>query len=128
MRLSSDGPTGWAARETRFEQYARTASLTLLFLGSPAFGAQQDTADPEVALSSAPVEVDGTVLFHVRGVEAYPAEKRAEAVARRIVALARDHAFRAHSLRVVESEIGTDVLAASQRVVVVTDTHARGAA
>jgi small-conductance mechanosensitive channel len=100
--------------------------LMLLLVASAAFAAEPDAAkSPELEVSAAPVEVDGTVLFHVRGVEAYPAEKRAAAIARRIVALARDRAFRIDSLRVAESEIGTDVLAGNQRVVVVTDTDAR---
>lgn len=51
---------------------------------------QADAAHPDAELPSAPVEIDGTVLFHVRGTMAFPAEKRAEAIAGRIEALAVD--------------------------------------
>ncbi|HUL14136.1 MAG TPA: hypothetical protein VLU73_18445, partial [Methylococcaceae bacterium] len=34
----------------------------------------------EAEIATAPVEIDGSVLFRVRGVSAYPAEKRAGAI------------------------------------------------
>lgn len=41
----------------------------------------------------APVKLDGTILFHVRGVSALPAEERAERIRRRIVELAGNDAL-----------------------------------
>src|SRR5262245_8919064 len=37
-----------------------------------------------------PVEIDGDVLFYVRGVSSYPAERRAQDLETRIVGLAKD--------------------------------------
>ena len=49
---------------------------------------------------SAPVVVDGAVLFRVRGTSAFPADKRAAIVAQRIVSLAADPGFTREQLRV----------------------------
>jgi small-conductance mechanosensitive channel len=51
-------------------------------------------------VETAPVVVDGIELFRVRGVSAFPADKRADLIAERIVALARDPAFNPDALRV----------------------------
>lgn len=49
---------------------------------------------------SAPVVVDGAVLFKVRGTSAYPADKRASIIAQRIMTLAADPAFTQAQLRI----------------------------
>jgi small-conductance mechanosensitive channel len=59
------------------------------------------------------------VLFSVRGSASYPAEKRAAAIAGRIVALARDRAFDPRSLAVGEGEGITAVMAGDRRVIAV---------
>jgi hypothetical protein len=49
----------------------------------------------------APVEIDGNVLFELRGATTLPAQRRAGGVRERIVALAADPAVRVDELRVV---------------------------
>lgn len=80
---------------------------------------------PEAEAQAAPVEIDGAVLFRVRGVSAFPAEKRAAGIAERIKALARNPDFRPDTLRAVESELGTSIVAGELRVMVVVDADAR---
>ncbi len=60
--------------------------------------------DPGIAPRTAPVTLDGETLFRLRGVSAYPAEKRAADVSQRIRALADDPTFSPEMLRVVEEE------------------------
>lgn len=58
---------------------------------------------------SAPVIVDGRVLFQVRGVTAYPAVQRAEEVRLRIVSLAEDESFNGSELTIVETEERSEI-------------------
>ncbi len=73
----------------------------------------------------APVVVDGVTLFHVRGVSAYPAEQRAENIRRRVAEIADDPAVPANSLTVAPSADYDEILAGSQRVMIVLDSDAR---
>ncbi len=73
----------------------------------------------------APVVVDGVTLFHVRGVSAYPAEQRADNISRRIAEIAADPSLSAGSLTVAPSADYDEILAGSQRVMVVLDSDAR---
>jgi small-conductance mechanosensitive channel len=74
---------------------------------------------------TAPVVVDGRVLLKVRGTSARPAEKRAQVISERIVALAADPGFKTEALRIV-SEPNADVLMAGNRLVMsVFDADAR---
>lgn len=50
--------------------------------------------------TSAPVVVDGAILFRVRGTSAYPADQRAITISKRIVSLAADRKFTREKLRV----------------------------
>jgi hypothetical protein len=50
-------------------------------------------------VDTAPVVINGRVRFQVVGVSAYPAERRAREIARRIEALAQDPTFDAKTLR-----------------------------
>jgi len=52
---------------------------------------------------TAPVVVNGKVRFHVVGVTAYPAERRASEIAKRIEALARDKKYDPKTLRVEDA-------------------------
>lgn len=58
--------------------------------------------EAEITLQSAPVVFDGATLFRVRGVGAYPAERRAEAIAVRLQNPAEDPSLQTSSLRIVE--------------------------
>jgi small-conductance mechanosensitive channel len=74
---------------------------------------------PDAEVPSAAVEVDGKVLFSVRGSVSYPAEKRAAAIAGRIVAAARDRSFDPRSLAVGEVEGIPAVMAGDRRIIAV---------
>jgi len=80
---------------------------------------------PEVAPATAPVRLDGSTLFRVRGVTAYPADVRAKAIAGRIRALAADRSFSPEKLRVVESPDSSQILAGDRLVAAVVDADAR---
>ena len=79
---------------------------------------------PEAETRTAPVTVDGRALFNVRGITAYPAEKRAAAIESRIIAAAEDEGLSTAQLRTVESERSTDVLAGQQVLTSVFDADA----
>lgn len=80
---------------------------------------------PEAEPQHAPVELDGTVLFRVRGIASFPADKRAEAIAGRIEVLAADASVPPDAIRAVEADFGTTIVAGSVRVMVVSDADAR---
>ncbi|MRR06472.1 MAG: mechanosensitive ion channel [Deltaproteobacteria bacterium] len=74
---------------------------------------------------AAPVVVDGKVLFKVRGSSAHPAEKRAQTIRDRIVAVAADPSFKREALR-IDSQPTVDVVMAGNRPVMsVFDADAR---
>jgi small-conductance mechanosensitive channel len=68
-------------------------------------------------LDAAQVEVNGELLFRVRGVTAYPAATRAEAIAARIEKLADDRNFDPASLAIEEKD-GHTLIKAGETVVV----------
>jgi small-conductance mechanosensitive channel len=74
--------------------------------------------------ATAPVIVDGATLFRVRGVSAYPAERRAQAIAERIRALARDKAVSLEALRVVEAADRSSIVVGDRTVMVVVNEDA----
>ena len=85
--------------------------LLVVFLLLPAIVcAQSQTEIKDAEPSSifgiaeiAPVVVNGKVRFHVVGVTAYPAERRASEISRRIEALARDKKYDPKTLRVEDA-------------------------
>ncbi|HVH57099.1 MAG TPA: mechanosensitive ion channel domain-containing protein [Vicinamibacterales bacterium] len=85
-------------------------------------GSGRGAAADEVA--TAPVEIDGAVLFRLRGVSSLPAEERARAASDRIVAAAADPTVSIDSLRVIESESVADVAAGDKPLVRVVDADA----
>ena len=74
----------------------------------------------------APVVVDGVMLFSVRGISSFPAERRARAIADRIVALAADSRFTKESLKIDDSDPAmSKVMTGNTMVVSVLDADAR---
>ncbi|WP_217618618.1 mechanosensitive ion channel family protein [Achromobacter sp. GbtcB20] len=95
-----------------------------------AFGAAGDEARStapalELTLETAPVEIDGQVLFTVRGLSSFPAEKRARSIGRRIEEAAADAAFASAGLKVDTIEAGSVILAGKTALMVVTDADAQ---
>jgi small-conductance mechanosensitive channel len=84
--------------------------------------AQDRAADDEVV--TAPVEIDGVVLFRLRGVSSYPAAVRAQMVSERIIAAAADPAVSLDSVRVVESGNVHSIAAADKPLLTIVDADA----
>jgi small-conductance mechanosensitive channel len=75
-------------------------------------------------VATAPVEIDGAVLFRLRGVSSFPAEERARAVSKRIVAAAADPAVAIDSLRVIETDSVADIAAGDKPLLRIVDADA----
>lgn len=95
--------------------------VLLLFLALIA-GAGRVYAQPAAGpadgdeVATAPVEIDGIVLFRVRGVSSYPAAARAQLIRERIEAFASDSTVSVDALQVVERG-GLLAIAAGERVI-----------
>jgi small-conductance mechanosensitive channel len=89
-----------------------------------AWGATAADDVPE-AVVLAPVVVDGRTLFKVRGSEAFPAAARAEAIAARLVAIARDPGIAADTLALEERPLGSTIVDGGRVVMTVLEADAR---
>jgi small-conductance mechanosensitive channel len=112
-----------------FHVVVLVASCLTLGLSGLAAAAEEpaELLDVESALAgnTAPVVVDGVTLFRVRGIGAFPAEKRAEAISERIVALAADWSFPREALRLEEEAGATLIMADKKRIMGVFEADAR---
>lgn len=77
------------------------------------------------SMPTAPVVVDGTTLFRVRGVSAYPAERRAAEIAEHIRAVAANRDYSPERLTTEESPGGTRIMANQQPIMMIYDADAR---
>ncbi len=82
------------------------------------------SAVSENELVTAPVEIDGQVLFRVRGASSFPADQRAAAIRNRIEAAAADPSIRSDMLRSVDSGNFTTLLAGDRLLMILTDADA----
>jgi len=118
-----------------------SALILLLALPLGTAGARAETAPaapgsaatPEKAIvqnhtTTAPVLLDGRTLMRLRGISAFPAEKRAGEIAQRIEAFARDGNNPVESLRFVEHPDHTEIFAGNARLLSVfnEDAHLEG--
>jgi len=78
----------------------------------------------EAAARRAAVTLDGEVLFQVPGFPTYPAAERAQAIRQRIQAIAADRSIAIDSLRVIDMEDRTRIMAGDRIVVVFIDLDA----
>ena len=99
-----------------------STAQSLAASGQTAPPAAELEAETEYARAS--VTLDGENLFSVRGVEAYPAEKRAQVIGGRIRAIAADPSVSVAALRLAETERGTDILAGDRFLMTVTGSDA----
>ena len=98
-------------------KWAITLALLAFIVSTPV---QAGAASENTNLTqTAPVIVNGDVLFLVRGATAYPAHKRAKMVSKRIEALAEDENFDPKTLRIEESADRSEIKAGNQIVVTV---------
>jgi small-conductance mechanosensitive channel len=73
---------------------------------------------------TAPVEIDGTVIFIVRGVTSFPAESRAGIIRDRILATAANPDVTLDSIRTVDGDGMTRIVAADLQIMTVLDIDA----
>jgi small-conductance mechanosensitive channel len=94
--------------------------------GPPATEAAPGSArDPEAWPDVAMVQLDGHDLFHVCGLYSHPAAARARVIADRIERAAKDRAVSSDSLTLAEVELGTQIMAGDQLLLIVTEMDAR---
>jgi small-conductance mechanosensitive channel len=107
--------------------------LVLVILGatSPVFGQSQGStpadrasAEADSDAQQATVIIDGEPLFVVRGVSAYPAERRAREIADRIQTIAANKAIATSSMTLEDQPGATWILAGGSRLMAVTDEDA----
>ena len=79
----------------------------------------------ESSFRTAPVTIDGTVLFPVRGLQAFPAQERADIIGKLVEEIARDDSIRADAIATVESDVSTDIVAGGKVIMSVFDSDAR---
>ena len=85
----------------------------------PAFSDQNELANQSggsAKIETAPVVVDGEILFRVRGVTAFPAGHRAAIIAQRIEAAARNPEIQSDALQLVDAENRVRIDAGTQNV------------
>jgi len=79
----------------------------------------------EGQIQTAPVTIDGTVLFNLRGVSALPAEERAARVSKRIEEVAGNPAFDPATLTIADDGAITKVMAGETLILGMVDADAR---
>ena len=139
MRFADKSGTLTFAQDVRKQIFARgrvARSLAILLLVlATCFGtarAQSEGAEANDAsliasereVVTAPVVVDGHVLFRVRGVTAFPAAERAATIAQRIRAVAADAAISPNALHLVANEHWTEIVAGTNSIMGVFDADA----
>src|SRR5262245_7642365 len=106
----------------------RVALVSLaLAAGASSFGrveAQGTTEAVNDVVPAAPVELDGALLFNVRGVSSYPAETRARAIHQRIVEVANNPAVAVDSIRTLPTQGAIQILAGDLLIMAVFDADA----
>lgn len=104
-----------------------TLLLTSLVASAQQGNSEESTSAEDTAseIQTAPVKLDGETLFWVRGISAYPAEKRAAVIAGRIEAVAKDRGFDPQKLRLNETQFASQVMAGHLMIVTFYDEDAR---
>jgi small-conductance mechanosensitive channel len=113
----------------RLQSVALSSALVFAcMVGTAVAQANAPTDTPQAAPHATPehadVTLDGVALFRVRGVMALPAERRAQQIRDRIQAIAADPSIRTDSLRVVEAEDRSTILAGERPVMGVVEADA----
>lgn len=101
-----------------------TMALSLLIGAFDRVPVPDAHAIEEINVQTAPVRIDGAVLFMVRGTTSYPAGERAAAIAGRITSLADDRSVQIESIAPFESELSTDIRAGNRIIMSALDVDA----
>jgi len=101
-------------------------TLWVTLLATAAAWAQEATPEPAPAggIHTAPVIIDGETLFSLRGVSAYPAERRAAMVRQGILSAAKNPSIAVADVRVVESGERSEIYAGQTRLFSLYDEDA----
>jgi len=110
----------------RHLKFAVAFGLLLLAVAPGARGQNTRPLEaPEGLIPTAPVEVDGVVLYEVRGVTAFPPEVRAALRVERIVEAARDPKVDPNRLEIVEAQSGVEIKGGERTLGYVLEADAR---
>lgn len=85
---------------------------------------KEAAAETTKSIETAPVEIDGRVLFHVRGASALPAPKRAAKVSRAIADLAADEGIAPEGIQAVDRGFMTRIEAGNRLLLSLVDADA----
>jgi small-conductance mechanosensitive channel len=110
-----------------FRLLPRALLIALALLAAPGWAATDASEIPDASdadIETAAVRIDGRTLFRVRGLTAFPATERAEAITGRIVAAASDDALSPEAIVVIEGPAGIEIRAGDQRLMRVTPADA----
>jgi len=104
--------------------------ITAALLLSPRLGTSAESPDrpaevQESPFQVSPVTLDGSVLFHVRGVEAFPSKERANRIGDLIEKAAKDHSVRLDTITAVEAALTTDIVAGNRVILSIHDADAQ---
>lgn len=100
-------------------------SVFLLILSiNPIIVSAQVEPDSLLGTSKAAVVIDGKVLFYVRGITSYPAEKRASVIEQRIEDAASDLSVPAESITVIQNELRDDIFISGKFIMSVIEADA----
>jgi small-conductance mechanosensitive channel len=98
--------------------------LIALFTAPTRLHAQQADTSVEAEIATAPVELDGSELFRVRGVSSLPAATRANRIRERLATVAADRTIAVDSFRVVESDNVSRIVAGDTTLVTIVEADA----
>jgi small-conductance mechanosensitive channel len=87
--------------------------------------AAQDGQSDEIEIDTAPVELDGQLLFRVRGATSLPAKIRAGQIAQRIADAAADPGLRLEDVQVRETGTISRIVAGDRHIMAVSEADAR---
>ena len=116
-------------RVARSSAILLTLSIVAVVICSGAALAQSEGKDASLIASerevvTAPVVIDGRVLFRVRGVTAFPAAERAATIAQRIRAVAEDRAIPPSALHLVANDHWIEIVGGENSIMGVFDADA----
>ena len=114
-------------RRSRLPGLRAILALTVLasLLAGGRLAAQETVPQAaEAEVVTAPVALDGTVLFRVRGVSSYPAAVRARLIRNQLTAVASNEAIPVDSIHAVEADGMTRVVAGTLPIVTVVEADA----
>jgi small-conductance mechanosensitive channel len=107
---------------------AAVAMIVAAVLATGSFGIclqAQEPAPPDAEVDTAPVEIDGHVLFRVRGASSFVASTRADAIRGRIEAIASDRTIDVTSIGLAQSDSITWIKAGDRPIMGIVEADAR---